>query len=64
MTGENGFKLRASLDRILERNSYCEGGDTLEQNAQRCVGFPILKVFKASVDEVLSNLIKSRGLEG
>ena len=32
---------RVDLDQISGRNSYCEGGETLEQTAQRGCGCPL-----------------------
>lgn len=41
----------------IRKNFYCEGGKTLEQVALGHCGYPTLAVFRARVDETLSNLV-------
>ncbi|PKU37403.1 hypothetical protein llap_12292 [Limosa lapponica baueri] len=55
----NCFRLeqgRFRLD-IRKKVLYNEGGETLEQVAQRCGAGPSLETFKVRLDEALSNLI-------
>jgi len=41
----------------IRKKFYSEGGETLEQVAQRDIDAPSLETFKARLDGALSNLI-------
>ena len=53
----NGFKLKEGRFRHKEEILYYEGGEAWNRLLREVVAVPYLGVFKARLDEALSNLI-------